>query len=490
MRKKLFDFDLVICSLWTIAVFGSRSVWFASPVAWQAWIVILLVMSRILFSFTLYYDEKKSWVSGLIFFGLTAFSVCTDLNAKVTELTSKVFPMLGIHFDRWWFIGLTIMIGTWLWVIPAVVFIINLFHKNSLSDTLTWKEAFGQLLWTDERAKTFSSLLLIAVGTLYAGLVMDARLCLFACITAPMLSLYLLNKYYVMANVKLWTLAIAMILFFFSQTHAGILRMTILGASFCLVAYGCGDFYKSKKKLLLSAVSTLYLAVLLPSLAIGNNQYTCFNVRRTAYYSLDSYPGIFYIEDKETEKIGLRDRYGLLVEPEYDSFAYHTTKHWFGELELRRNGYYTIYDICNNEYRVDNDINHQLQNSICQIVKKHLTVNDYQYDDRLELKLTILSTDKIISHVKALKNGSVIYDYGKAPYIPTDSIANVPEMVVCDTLVQLRWFQKKSLSYSHNVTINNTPVYNIQVTLARDNMPKQQESEKLIGEISQMLRKD
>lgn len=87
------------------------------------------------------------------------------------------------------------------------------------------------------------------------------------------------------------------------------------------------------------------------------------------YYSLDTYGGIFYIEDKKTEKIGLRDRYGMLANPEYDGIVYHTVRHWFGELELRKNGYVTLYDICNNTIRQDDDINHELQDNICGLVE-------------------------------------------------------------------------------------------------------------------------
>lgn len=212
---------------------------------------------------------------------------------------------------------------------------------------------------------------------------------------------------------------------------------------FCMAAYVCSDFYKSRKNMVLAFFSSIYLGIMLPSLAIGNNQYTCFSVGRTAYHSLGSYPGIFYVEDKETGKVGLRDRYGLLVKPEYESFRYHTPSHWFGELELRKNGYYILYDICNDKYRSDDDIDHQLQDHICQIVEKHLAECSYQADDRLEVKVTVPSTNKTLAHVKVLKNGTVCYyDYDKAPYIPTDSLANAPGAIACDTSVQFKWCQK------------------------------------------------
>lgn len=486
MRKILLGIDLAICSLWTIAALGSRIAWVDTPVTW---IVMLLIMSRLLLSFTLYHREKKSWIPGLLFMGLTAFAISTELDIKLSELASKVFPLLNLDFNRWWYVGLTLAVATWLWIVPLVVFLVNIFCKGSLTDTLTWKDTLGKLLWTDKTARTYCSLLLITIGTLYTGLTMNARLCLFASVVAPTLSFHLLKRYYGLEKGKVWVLVISMLIFFFAQPHAGLLRMVMLGISFSMVIYVCSSFYQNKKKLLLSVMSAIYVGILLPSLAIGNNQYTCFNVGKTGYYSIDIYPGIFSIEDKKTGKIGLRSRYGLLVKPEYDAFIYHTSRHWFGELELRKNGYYTLYDICNNEYRKDNHISHQLQDSICQIVEEHLLEYDYKSDERLEVRLIEAKNNQVRTHIKVLKNGSFIYDYDdKKAFIPTDSISYTPGTIVCDSLIMLKWCQLKSLSYAHSATTNDSAVYNIQVTLARENMPKPKEAEMLVQKISCFLR--
>lgn len=487
MRKILLGIDLAICSLWTIAALGSRIAWVDTPVTW---IVMLLIMSRLLLSFTLYHREKKSWIPGLLFMGLTAFAISTELDIKLSELASKVFPLLNLDFNRWWYVELTLAVATWLWIVPLVVFLVNIFCKGSLTDTLTWKDALGKLLWTDKTARTYCSLLLITIGTLYAGLTMNARLCLFASVVAPTMSFHLLKRYYGLEKGKMWVLVISMLIFFFAQPHAGLLRMSMLGISFSMVAYVCSSFYQKEKKLLLSVISAIYVGILLPSLAIGNNQYTCFNVGRTGYYSLDIYPGIFSIEDKKTGKIGLRSRYALLVKPEYESIVYHTPRHWFGKLELRKNGYYTLYDICNNEYRKDNHISHQLQDSICQIVEEHLSEYDYKYDERLEVRLIEAKNSQVRTHIKALKNGSVIYNYDdKGAFIPTDSASYTPGTIVCDSLVRLEWCMLKSLSYTHNATTNDSAVYNIHVTLARENMPKPKEAEMLVQKISCFLKK-
>lgn len=487
MRKILLGIDLAICSVWTIAALGSRIAWVGTP---ATWIVMLLIMSRLLLSFTLYHREKKSWIPGLLFMGFTAFAVSVGLDIKLSELASKVFLLLSLDFNRWWYVGLTWAVATWLWIVPLVVFFVNIFRKGCQADTLTWKDVFGKLLWTNKTARTFCSLQLIAIATLYTGLTMNGRLCLFACVVALTLSFHLLKRYYGLKKGKVWVLVISMLIFFFAQTYAGLLRMSMLSISFCMVAYVCSSFYQKEKKLLLSVMSAIYVGILLPSLAIGNNQYTCFNVGRTGYYSLDTYPGIFSIEDKKTGKIGLRSRYGLLVKPEYESIVYHTPRHWFGKLELRKNGYYTLYDICNNEYRKDNHISHQLQDSICHIVEGHLSEYDYKPDERMEVRLIEASNCQVRTHIKALKNGSVIYDYDdKEAFIPTDSVSYTPGTIVCDSLIRLEWCQLKSLSYAHSATTKDSAVYNIQVTLARENMPKPKEAEMLVQKISCFLKK-
>ena len=130
MRKILLEIDLAICSLWTIAALGSRMAWVDTS---EIWIVMLLIMSRLLLSFTLYHREKKSWIPGLLFMGLTVFAISTKLDIKLSELVSKLFPLLNLDFNRWWYVGLTIAVATWLWVVHLMAFNVNIFRKGFLT---------------------------------------------------------------------------------------------------------------------------------------------------------------------------------------------------------------------------------------------------------------------------------------------------------------------------------------------------------------------
>lgn len=94
--------------------------------------------------------------------------------------------------------------------------------------------------------------------------------------------------------------------------------------------------YQATDKLVLSVLTVFYIGMFLPSLAIGYNQYACIRYGRQYYYSHAPYNGIFYIKDISGEKQGLRDRYGILVEPEYDGIYHPDGNGGLVEIELRK----------------------------------------------------------------------------------------------------------------------------------------------------------
>ena len=90
--------------------------------------------------------------------------------------------------------------------------------------------------------------MLIAICALYAGLAMDMRMCRFACIVLPTLSLYLIARYVNSFSGtseknpdvgKLWMTLAAMVLFFYAQRYAGMWRVWMLVVSIAMVAHIC-----------------------------------------------------------------------------------------------------------------------------------------------------------------------------------------------------------------------------------------------------------
>ena len=278
MKKAFYALDWTICFLWAIVVVIVGYGWIPFfPVN----IVALAVLFRIVCSFALYKGEKKAWASGLVALALLAPKWLMDVDPHVWIFTSKAYAVMGMETDKPGEEVLSWVLKVWLGLFPVVAYAVNAMRKGGMVDNLTWKEAMGLLLWTDRRAKTYCALLL-ALFALYFGLVLYDRACALACVVAPMVSLYLLQRLRGVAMGKLWVVVIAMVPFFLSQFDAGVERVAMLALSLCAMAYACGGLLRSVKDLPFYVVAVGYLGVLLPCMAIGNNPYCCLDVARVS----------------------------------------------------------------------------------------------------------------------------------------------------------------------------------------------------------------
>ena len=106
---------------------------------------------------------------------------------------------------------------------------------------------------------------------------------------------------------KMWMMVAAMVLFFYGQRYAGMWRVWMLVVSIAMVAYVCWRIFGKQGLVQISILATIYLGIFLPTLAIGYNQYACIEYGRRGLYTLEPLRGVFYIEDTNTDKVGLRD---------------------------------------------------------------------------------------------------------------------------------------------------------------------------------------
>ena len=210
--------------------------------------------------------------------------------------------------------------------------------------------------------------------------------------------------------------------------------------------------------------------------------------------------------------MGLRYRYGMLVKPEFDSFAFHTADNRLGVLEMRHNGYYTLYDLRSEKRWVADSINHSLQDRICKVVEGHAKVYDYENYDCMEIRVTELASNqldtctgqvsnnqldacteqasnKLVACVRAKKMEPVYYYCLPDQFIPTDSIARTAGEVVRDTVVAPYEITLHSISYAQSVTVGKGQTYLVQVLLAREEKPTQQEAVNLVQNVVALLRK-
>ena len=495
MRQKIFWLDVAICSLWLLIALANCS-WWSLP---AHFLMVVTVVMRIILSFSLYRGEKRSWISLTIFSALFALlSFVGQVMITTGDFADLPFVVMGINNDHLTHNIIKFILLAWLFLGPLTVYIVGLCRKTLTASTLTWKDALGAIMWKDKGAKRYSQLLLIAICALYAGLAMDMRMCRFACIILPPLSLYLINRHVTSCRGasekklmvgKLWMMGAAMVLFFNCQHYAGMWRVWMLVVSIAMVAYICWRTFGKQGMVGINILATIYLGIFLPSLSIGYNQYACIEYGRRGLYTLEPLRGVFYIKDAKTDKVGLRDRYSLLVEPEYDNIVHNTHNRPLGIYELRNNGYYTLYNVYHNKMMKSNVSDLHLQDSICQILDEYCDRNAYGYRDRLEVRVTNKFKAEVpLSHVKMTRNGiTSYYDYSDRPYISEDSVTLRSGEFATDSIVRYG-DTFHVLHYSHDVKRDSTVLYNIDLKTARQSTPQHEELDELAKRIETLFK--
>ena len=440
MKQKVFWLDLAVCSLWLFVALANCS-WWSLP---THFLMIVTVVMRIILSFTLYRGEKRSWIPLTVFSALFALlSVEGPVMRTTGDFADLPFVVMGINNDHLTHNIIKCILLAWLFLGPIAVYIVGLIRKTMKSSTLTWKDALGAILWKDKGTKAYCQLMLIAICALYAGLAMDMRMCRFACVVLPPLSLYLIARYMTSCKDtteknpvvgKLWMMVAAMVLFFYAQRYAGMWRVWMLAASIAMVAYVCWRTFGKLGLAGISILATVYLGILLPTLAIGYNQYACIEYGRRGLYTLEPLRGIFYIKDTNTDTVGLQD-------------------------------------------------------SICQILDKYCDRNAYGHRDRLEIRVTNKFKAEIpLSHVKMTRNGiNSYYDYSDQPYISEDSVTLRSGEFATDSVVRYG-DTFHVLHYSYDVKRDSTVLYNIDLKTARQSTPQHEELNELAKSIETLLK--
>lgn len=496
MRQKFFWLDLAVCSLWMLIVLAHFSWWFFPT----HFLVVVAVVMRMVLSFALYRREKRSWMPLVAFSALfVLLSFVEQIKYATGHLADLPFFVLGLNKYELTRNILICILQAWLFLGPIAVYIVERCMKRLTASTLTWKDALGAMMWKDKGTRTYCQLMLIAICALYAGLAMDMRMSRFACVVLPPLSLYLI-AHHVSAGkgssearplaFHVGLMVAAMVLFFLAQQYAWIWRIPMLVASIAVVAYACWQALGRQGLIGGSLVATIYLGILLPTLAIGYNQYVCLDYGRSGYYTLEPFRGIFFIKDAKTDKVGLRDRYGMLIEPAYEKIVHHASSRSWCIYELRNNGSYTLYNLGSNKMLKSNVGDQQLQDNICQLLSEFCDQNDYGHRDKLEVRVTSKDNAKLpLAHVKMAKYGEdPYYDYQDRPYIMADSLSLCSGEFATDTITRYG-NTGHTLHFSYNVTRDSTVLYNIDVKTSRYCVPKKRGLVELAKEIEALLKK-
>lgn len=469
MKSRFLSFDLAICSLWMLSMFGGRSSWSNTVLPF----VVLEVLCRLVLSFSLFHKEKRSWLPLLVFIPLIFMSVVLGIYNGIEDIIGRVFDVTGLEYSEVMKYALGGFLMLWIFVVPYIWYCVLLFKKQLVCSDLTWEELLGGVLWHGRLEKTCSAIMMTMLVVFLTGLSMNRRLCQFMCFTAPPLTYWLLCHYYKKKADGLWLLVVSMTVFWYAQIFAGVWRASMLMVSLGLVFYVIARFYKNTQSNLLANAFGLYLGILLPSFAIGYNQYACINYARCGFYYLSPYKGILYITDSTGELYGLRDRYGLLLEPEYENIR-EWDRFYDGipySYELQKDGYCSYYDIVNNQFIHESDIHPELQHEVREILENHLTREHYDFDDKGQITVTELISGRTIADVRITMHGYPYINYNLKRFIPDDSVRVGSGEFFHNDHLEVFDGTKCSTSYALHIPDDSVSLYRIYVRLAQKTFP-------------------
>jgi len=476
MKNKILWLDLAVCSVWTLAVCGS-----CKPMV----VALFVVAMRLTFSFAMARHEQRAWLPlALTFVGL-AFLFYLGCDGGLQAMAVYPFYIFNLDLSVMACRVIRLLTFTWILLLPMVAYIVCLCRRRLTRTDLRWRDLLGGILWRDRRACSYSAMMLIAIAALFCGLAMDARLCLLMCLAAPSLTYLLLCRHYGAACRKVWVIVIGMFVFYRAELTAGAVRMVLLLVSFAAVVYVCTLLFKATKSHALAVCAMLYIGALLPSLCVGYNQYACLNYARPGYYPCPPYHGVFHICDASGRLVGLRDRYKILLEPEYESIksSYGGTDFKGAMFDVRQNGRTMVYDAAENLFIEEGTIDGTLQAEVCDAIKRYYGKDGGKYADRCEVVVSEMATGNELAHVKTSVNGRPYYVYDDEPFLPADSAALRAGVFVRDTLSS-EFYRKEVLGYALDVPEDSTARCRIVVKLAEDEFPKKEDVEGIAKEIA------
>ena len=166
MNSKLLFVDLAICSVWMLSMFGGRGSW-----AYPTFLfVVLEVLYRLVISFSLTHNEKRSWLPLLIFVPLIAMSVWVGVYNGIGDIIYRIFDLTKLEYNVALKYALGGFLMLWLFVLPYVYYLYLLFRKQLVRTELTWKELVGGILWHGRLERTCSAMLMIMLVAFLTGL--------------------------------------------------------------------------------------------------------------------------------------------------------------------------------------------------------------------------------------------------------------------------------------------------------------------------------
>ncbi|MBQ9230614.1 MAG: hypothetical protein IJ190_05450 [Prevotella sp.] len=332
LRKAFYVFDM--------AMFGFLLFAINHTMLFENWIVSALLdmalLLRVIVPLLLYKKERLAIIPLLTFALL--FGVCIYMGA-FHDLVINMAPFPGTLMRS---------IIYWVWLIPVAIYIVQYAAEQTKDDGYPWYYLIGGIVFKESIGKLLLSIALPLFVAFLIGYEMQEYLSFYALMSLPVVGYYFWNRH--LGRTPYWIeyaiMLIGLYVFDKAQYKVDGERVAYLITSACIIFAVCGWMLYKSRQLVVSTLTFLMAAFLLPTMSLGYNVYQSIEGARSTKYEhvgLSNSRGYMYIrrdvikDGKGNWSMGVRNRYHTTIPCEYKFII--PTKH------------YSPFAICINENR-------------------------------------------------------------------------------------------------------------------------------------------
>lgn len=214
----------------------------------------------------------------------------------------------------------------WTGLAPFCIASLQFLQKKTKFNGYHWYDLLGVALFKDRIGRYIVTIMLLVFAALLIGYEMQESLSFYSLMALPLAAYYVINKN--MGRNADWkeymVLAIGLVILDHAQFESGTWKILCLTLSALTILSVCVYLGIRSKKALEPIVAFILVGFVLPDLSIGYNIYKGTTYARGEnYIASDRYKGFMYITKKETKdgketiKVGLRDRYHIVIPCKY-----------------------------------------------------------------------------------------------------------------------------------------------------------------------------
>lgn len=365
MNKVILIADLLICSVWAIFVWHFGVFSFE-----QTWAVVLFALYpaflRLNISFMLFRNDKRSVWSVLTFIVLSLPGVFSEINFKVIDrmifyslyATGIIDSPTHLLNSQWlisaettsgyclaFYFVIIFLLTVWIGLGPVFVLIFKAVRRKMKDSTFSWYTVWMGY-FQDSLAVQYFSLFVLVWIAFMIGAAMPYRLSLVATLGMPCIAYYLINKY-IRKAVPIWVymlVILSSILFWYSQYTMNAWRIALLILSGILMAYASYCLWKRSGCFATGIFTLVFCGFALPLLAVGYNVYSVVDAERVSVFS-NNYSKVGVLRIVSDKGTGLRDRYGVIVEPVWEQISSGCEHSQNPYVVVTKNGVSKVYDL-------------------------------------------------------------------------------------------------------------------------------------------------